>query len=248
METAEDNRIERILAEYDRDESMYQRFCDDIEELLRKLIESSGLRISSLTSRLKKRHSFTEKIQRDKYQSIRDVTDVAGVRIVTYFEDDVDKIASVIKDHFEIDMINSVDKRRTLPVDQFGYRSSHFVVSLTPERAALTENHEFAGLKIEVQVRSLLQHAWAEAMHSLGYKPDFGPPASISRRLYRESPVSLRSQMKNLWAVATQQSGARASCQLAAMNLLLKWSRIFASIFRTARCRRSSIGPVFPSY
>jgi len=133
MDAAEDNRVERILFEYDRDVPRYERFCVDFAELLRNLIQRSGLRVSSVTYRPKTRDSFKRKAQRDKYQSARDVTDLAGARVATYFE----RAASVIKDRFEIDVANSVNKLRTLSVDQFGYRSSHFVVSLTSERSAL---------------------------------------------------------------------------------------------------------------
>ncbi|HTW64224.1 MAG TPA: RelA/SpoT domain-containing protein [Bryobacteraceae bacterium] len=183
MGTVEHDRIGRLLSEYDRDESKYGRLCYYVEGLLRKLIESSGIRVSSVTSRLKERGSFAKKIGRCKYQSAGDVTDLAGVRVVTYFEDDVDKVASIIKNCFEVDVLNSVNKRRTLPVDQFGYRSSHLVVSLTPQRANLPENHEFASSKIEIQVRSLLQHAWAEIEH--GYYKEAGLPSPIARRLSR---------------------------------------------------------------
>jgi putative GTP pyrophosphokinase len=95
------------------------------------------------------------------------VTDLVGARVITYFADDVDRVARIIRnlDNFEIDPRNSVDKRRALQADQFGYQSLH-LVALLSKRRIFTENREFEGLKIEIQIRSLLQHTWAEIEHA----------------------------------------------------------------------------------
>jgi GTP pyrophosphokinase len=100
-------------------------------------------------------------------------------------EDEVHKIASLIEQEFAIDLENSGDKGALLDPDRFGYLSLHHVVSLSPERCRLVEYRRFPKLKAEIQTRSILQHAWAEIEHDLGYKSKQEVPSSIRRRFSR---------------------------------------------------------------
>lgn len=83
------------------------------------------------------------------------------MRIIIYFLSDIDKVAKLIEDEFHIDEANNVDKRKQVEADQFGYMSLHYIVSLLEERLKLGENKKFAGLKAEIQIRTILQHTWA---------------------------------------------------------------------------------------
>ena len=91
----------------------------------------------------------------------------------------------MIRDEFVIDDANSVDKRILLDPDRFGYLSLHFVVSLNASRLQLAEYQEFAGCKAEIQIRSILQHSWAEVNHDLGYKTVGTIPQEIRRSFAR---------------------------------------------------------------
>ena len=101
------------------------------------------------------------------------------------FSDDVDKIAKVIQDEFEVDEVNSVDKREILDPDRFGYLSLHYVIKLNDKRISLPEYKRFKDLKIEIQIRSILQHAWAEIEHDLGYKSKHSVPRKVRRNFSR---------------------------------------------------------------
>jgi hypothetical protein len=63
--------------------------------------------------------------------------------------------------------------------------SLHYVVSLLPARSVLAEYRRYADLKAEIQVRSVLQHAWAEIEHDLGYKTALGVPRDVRRSFSR---------------------------------------------------------------
>ena len=97
----------------------------------------------------------------------------------------MDAIAKVIEDEFAIDQAKSVDKRSALDPDRFGYLSLHYVVALSTTRAGLAEYADLAGLKAEIQIRSILQHSWAEIEHDLGYKTQREIPSSIRRDFSR---------------------------------------------------------------
>lgn len=76
-------------------------------------------------------------------------------------------------------------KGALLDPDRFGYQSLHYVASLSEDRTRLIEYSRFADRKIEIQIRSILQHAWAEIEHDLGYKSAAGIPRDIRRRFSR---------------------------------------------------------------
>jgi putative GTP pyrophosphokinase len=121
----------------------------------------------------------------NRYRTLGDITDIVGVRIITYFADDVDKLAKYIEQEFDVDRKNSTDRRTALDPDRFGYLSLHHVVSFRPDRARLLEYRQYTGLRAEIQTRSILQHAWAEIEHDLGYKTREAVPRDIRRRFSR---------------------------------------------------------------
>lgn len=175
-----------IIEEYLKSEGLYSSFCKKTSELMKNLVEINNIIPHQITSRVKDSERLYEKIERkkDKYSNLSDITDLVGIRIITYFEDDVDKIAKIIENEFKIDTENSIDKR-ILETDKFGYRSLHYVISLDTERTKLSEYKKFKPLKAEIQIRSILQHAWAEIEHDIGYKGEIEIPDFAKRRFNR---------------------------------------------------------------
>lgn len=96
------------------------------------------------------------------------LTDMAGVRIVTYTISEVPIVGRVIEKLFEIDNENSIDKRSVLFDDRIGYLSVHYIVSL---KDSDNEYAKYEGMKCEIQVRTVLQDAWAQIFHDRQYKP-----------------------------------------------------------------------------
>jgi putative GTP pyrophosphokinase len=181
--------MEAILKEFDKKQSLYNDFRLKISELITQLLKAKQINYHQITSRIKDKDSLSKKLSRkDAYTSLVEITDIGGCRIITYFEDDVDKVAKVIEREFEIDQANSIDKRK-IDYDRFGYQSLHYVVSLDSKREALTENFQFKGLKAEIQIRSILQHGWAEIEHDIGYKGEHSIPDIAKRRFSRISAL-----------------------------------------------------------
>ena len=174
-----------ILTQFDESKYLYQGLADSTSTLLNSLILEK-LKPHQIQFRVKDRDSLTKKLIRknNKYSSIKEITDIIGFRVVTYFEDDIDLIERIIKSEFEIDNENSIDKR-DVEVDKFGYRSVHYVVSLNKDRLKLTEYKKYKGLKFEIQIRSILQHSWAEIEHDIGYKGESEIPNTAKRTFYR---------------------------------------------------------------
>jgi putative GTP pyrophosphokinase len=98
------------------------------------------------------------------YRELDDIHDQAGLRIITYYEDDVDRAAAVIKREFHLDPENSIDKRVTEP-DRFGYRALNCICKHLEKRVSDVEYKRFAGIWCEIQITSILSHAWSEMEH-----------------------------------------------------------------------------------
>lgn len=172
-----------ILENFDNDIDLYKSLSVAVESLISILIESENIISHSITSRVKDRNSLSKKIdKKGSYNSIQEITDIVGLRIITNYSDEVDKIAEVIEKEFSIDTENSIDKRASLDSDRFGYLSLHYIVKLNPERCKLVEYKRFNGIKFEIQIRSILQHTWAEIEHDIGYKAKFEVPKPIRRK------------------------------------------------------------------
>lgn len=176
-----------LLIAYDASHTRFSSFTQKIGVLIKAILNAKAVKTHVITARMKDRESFQKKISKPgkTYNTLNDVKDICGVRIITYFEDEVDPIAEIIEREFIVDFDNSVDKRRVLNTDAFGYLSLHYVCSLLNERACLSEYNEFAEIPFEVQIRSVLQHAWAEIEHDLGYKSEVAIPKEIRRKFAR---------------------------------------------------------------
>lgn len=176
-----------ILEEYKVNKELHEELCEKIQGLLIDILKTNHINCHSIDSRVKEENSLVAKVKKggSKYSNLNDITDISGIRVITYFSDDVDKIAKVIQDEFEVDEVNSVDKREILDPDRFGYLSLHYVIKLNDKRISLPEYKRFKDLKIEIQIRSILQHAWAEIEHDLGYKSKHSVPRKVRRNFSR---------------------------------------------------------------
>jgi len=175
-----------LTEEYKSKLNEFESFRVKVEGLVRDLLIQNKIHFNTVESRIKDFTKLEEKIvkKEGKYSNLEQITDLVGLRIITYFEDEVDKIAKIIEKEFQIDKENSIDKR-VLETDRFGYKSLHYVASLISEREKLTEYKRFAGIKVEIQIRSTLQHAWAEIEHDIGYKGENSVPDSLKRNFSR---------------------------------------------------------------
>jgi putative GTP pyrophosphokinase len=176
-----------ILEHYAKSREVLLDFTSTLATLANTLLTRAGIQVHTVTHRCKDSNSLAEKLSRPEktYNVLSDITDLSGLRITTYFANDVDLVARILEDEFKIDQESSIDKRKYSDPDRFGYSSLHYVIELRPARTQLPEYSRFAGLKCEVQVRSVLQHAWAEIEHDLGYKSAAGVPSEVRRRFAR---------------------------------------------------------------
>jgi ppGpp synthetase/RelA/SpoT-type nucleotidyltranferase len=180
----------RAAGDYRGVRPLYADFAACVQGLLERALHGTRVKVASVEARAKDVESFTVKAatpsvadpRRPKYPDpLRDITDLAGIRVITFFPRTIEDVDRVIR--AELDVVEVDDKGDALDLEErFGYDSVHYLVRLTAEAAALIEHRRFAGLVGEIQVRTILQHAWAEIEHDIRYKSPEAIPASIRRR------------------------------------------------------------------
>ncbi len=169
-----------ILMEYFELKEFYEILGSVVQEMIETRLKNADIEISSISHRVKTEDSLRRKLvlKDGKYDSLSDITDILGVRIITMYSDEVDRVAELLESVFDIDWENSVDKRKTLGVREFGYQSLHYICSL-PDNKNFPE--KMMGKRFEIQIRTELQHIWSEINHDIGYKSAFTLPTSCMR-------------------------------------------------------------------
>lgn len=191
--------INKITEKYSELIPQYQEFSEQIVVMLNHVFKCNGLKVQAITNRVKEIQSVVYKLAEKEYSDpFTHMTDLVGLRIITYLKDDIPRVQDLIQALFKINPIASINKKLFLKENEFWYNSLHYIVScektdvltLFPHLHKLTE---FKKLKFEIQVRTILQHAWAEIEHGCNYKTPYPLPQEIKRELY------LLSWLMELW-------------------------------------------------
>jgi len=153
----------------------YQTYAKALERVLKNAC-SLSISEAVVQARPKSVSSFAEKCVRKlaKYPDpVHQLTDLCGGRVIAQTLEQVEAVKLFVERNFKI--LERDDKGLLLNEDKFGYRDMHYLVRLRPERAALigftSEEITTIGERIaELQVRTVVQHAWADILHDRMYK------------------------------------------------------------------------------
>lgn len=160
-----------FINEYLAQRPLYKKLGQKVSLIVEEILEQKEVNFHAVSFRAKTVDSFSKKIEKPKYDDpLNQLTDLTGVRIIAYVENDVKEISTIIENLFDIDSDNSIDKSKELGIDRVGYKSVHYICSLRSDRLCLPEFERFSALKFEIQIRTILQHAWAEIEHDKNYK------------------------------------------------------------------------------
>ena len=178
---------ESIIKEYKENLPTFEKISKIIKEQLEKIANELQIECSAITSRIKSLDSLSNKIELkgNKYKTVFDITDIVGARTVAFHQSEVDKIASLVLQRFEIDWENSIDKRKLYQVNQFGYVSLHYIVKIPKSMYYDEKNPLINEISSEIQIRTNLQHTWASIFHESGYKSNIEIPHDILRQFSR---------------------------------------------------------------
>lgn len=181
---ADASKVKQAVEWYSKTKIVHEALAKKVESIVREILESKDINYYSINSRAKSLSRYQEKASKKKYKEPRsEIFDMAGIRVIAYTNSDANRIHEIVKQSFEIHPEHSVDKGEELGVDRMGYRSIHCVGTLGKERLKLPENQVFKKMFFEIQIRTMLQHAWAEFEHDRNYKFAGVLPKDVRRRL-----------------------------------------------------------------
>ncbi|MEE8403369.1 MAG: hypothetical protein V3R93_06415 [Candidatus Hydrothermarchaeaceae archaeon] len=166
----------------------YERLAGNLQQALEGFLNDSGIDFLDVNYRIKNFDSFWDKAQRKSYKDpLQEIEDICGLRIICYYPPDLGRISEIINKEF--DVIESIDKAELLEPDRFGYRALHFTITVKKEWAKAPNYRGLNVLKAEIQVCTILMHAWADIEHKLAYKKEEHVPDQFKRKLYQLSAL-----------------------------------------------------------
>lgn len=179
-------------AYYEDNRPLLDDAIDSFSALITSLINHAGIvAVSKLEGRVKEKEECIKKFTR-KYRTdleaksepytIKDhLTDLVGLRLVCLYEDDIEKVRSVLAEQFEVvevtDKISQIENTE----GSFGYKGLHLDLRLNPGRRVLPEYARYADLRFELQIRTVIQDSWSILDHKIKYKKSI--PNRLKRRI-----------------------------------------------------------------
>jgi ppGpp synthetase/RelA/SpoT-type nucleotidyltranferase len=163
------------VAAFAADHDALVRAGAEAVELVTTVLDEAGINYLSVSGRTKSIASFAEKATRAVdgvrlyTDPLREIGDQLGVRVITYVRDDVDAVADLLGDQVVVNDDRDLG-RETASEGRFGYASRHLQISLDAARESQPAYAHLRGRNVQVQIRTVLQHAWAEFEHDIRYK------------------------------------------------------------------------------
>lgn len=143
--------------------------------LVTSILDDAGINYLTVTGRAKSVASFASKAARTVdgrpvfTDALSEITDQVGVRVITYVHSDVQAVVDLLKDQVAVHDDRDMG-RETASEGRFGYASRHLLVSLDPAQPVPPAYERLGARRAQVQIRTVLQHAWAEFEHDIRYK------------------------------------------------------------------------------
>ncbi|MDN6284007.1 MAG: hypothetical protein L0J74_14280 [Corynebacterium sp.] len=158
------------LRDFDNWLAAHPTVVTDVSEVVSEELSDAGINFDQVSVRIKNRGSYLRKLRDKEHPDYRDFAsahDVLGVRVTVFTTSEIPLLVGVMRGMFDVHSVT--DKTaQTAAQGLFGYASRHVIAAI--DGSILPELREYDGRLIEVQLRTVLQHAWAEFEHDVRYK------------------------------------------------------------------------------
>lgn len=155
------------------------------------VIQAGGVDITKVEGRVKDGDECVRKFVRKYRPALEEsntpydiqtyITDLIGVRVVCLYEDELEKIAQIVRAHFAVievtDKVTAVESTEA----SFGYKGLHLDLRLSAGDRSLPEHAAYAHWPFELQVRTIIQDSWSVLDHKIKYKKSI--PGQLKRRI-----------------------------------------------------------------
>lgn len=171
----EADRVRDAVRQYVERQPELTRATEGFIALVTEALDDAGINYLTVTGRTKSVESFAGKAARRAEgrlqfpDPLEQITDQIGLRVITYVRDDVDAVAQLLAG--ELTVLEDRDMgQETADEGRWGYASRHLVVAVDSSRTLTPQQAALRTFTASVQIRTVLQHAWAEFEHDIRYK------------------------------------------------------------------------------
>jgi len=184
------SNVKKILDDFKEKRALYEEFCLAMYNFLDSMLVIDGCKYQ-IFYRIKEFDKLEEKIIRKEkegiiYTNLEELEDLAGLRILFYLESDKKKFVKKLLSELTGDV--TIENHKKLS----GYEATHITTSFGEKRISLSEYSKFKGLKCEIQLTSILHHAWSEIEHDMIYKDTLGVKGD------KKKSVFVKKEMKKI--------------------------------------------------
>jgi len=170
------DRMARLGSRYHDWVRAHPDAAEDFAAGVEDLLADAGVTYDRVVARVKDWPSMKAKAYKKRADGSwmypdpwKDIHDLIGVRVTTFHSTEIPVAIEVLRQSFTVE--RSVDKTAETRISGgFGYGSHHLILTVDENSADVTELADYAGVSFEVQIRTVLQHAWAEFEHDIRYK------------------------------------------------------------------------------
>jgi ppGpp synthetase/RelA/SpoT-type nucleotidyltranferase len=177
-----ESNVKKILDDFREKRALYEEFCLAMYKMLDSMLMADEYKYQ-IFYRIKEFDKLEEKIIRKEkegvvYANLEDLEDLAGLRILFYLESDKDKFVKKLLSELTGEV--TIENHKKLS----GYEATHIITSFGKKRISLSEYSKFDGLKCEIQLTSILRHAWSEIEHDMIYKDTLGVKSDKKKGIF----------------------------------------------------------------
>jgi ppGpp synthetase/RelA/SpoT-type nucleotidyltranferase len=200
-------------AEYRSRVPVFDRLAEEVEYALEKKAESGGIKTHTVSSRVKTAESVAEKAKRKELDDpLQELDDLVGIRVVVLFLSELPLLDGLIRETFTVH--SSDDKIADGDAASFGYMSIHYVATLGDGHSG-SRYEGLDGIRFEIQTRTVVMDAWANASHHLDYKGQSSIPEDLRRDFFALSGLFyVADQHFEIFAGRSRESQEHAEQEL----------------------------------
>lgn len=183
--------LQELEKEYIQLKTLCDSFSIEVTRQITKLLDDNEIKLAvPIQSRTKSWDSIYNKCEQGRFtvkKTVLELQDLIGIRLILLFKRDITKVSELVENHFLV--IKKYNTEDRLEENQFGYLSIHEIVELPKEWLQIPTLAPFKELKCEIQIRTLVQHAWSEASQMFQYKNEVDVPKPLKRTIGRLSAL-----------------------------------------------------------
>ncbi|WP_042367373.1 GTP pyrophosphokinase [Bacteroides neonati] len=183
--------IQELEKEYILLRTLCDNFSIEVTRQITKLLDDNEIKLAvPIQFRTKSWDSIRNKCEQGRFtvkKTILELQDLIGIRLILLFKRDLIRVTELIEKYFLV--VRKYNTEDRLEENQFGYLSIHEIVELQKEWLRVPTLAPFKELKCEIQIRTLVQHAWSEASHMFQYKNEVDVPKPLKRTIGRLSAL-----------------------------------------------------------